>query len=415
MTANLSRLGSLEYNTESTFAATSSTFGTRMLPAAPIDLSNLRLKMEKVGVLQQRPHEGIANVRTAFDASFTTEHYLTGHGATAAGALTATDLSTLLSYVFGTLRSSDDGGTVGASGSTTTLIEGVNCTYVAGTLLRVGSVGDGRGGGQFYPVSTIAGVSGATGVDPTLLLAMPVAPNSADVLYAALILHPSETPGTFEAVTSLRMRLLTANEQYDVFGVAAESVEISGLKAGELPRIKITWRAARFIDTTTETFPATASTNAKTPAPVACGSHVGQVRGTSTRQAFNVRDFGVKIDYQLIPLTGPGADSANQIITGYRRGRCQATINATIDAEATGTNVFYDAWQNDEVWHWMSTFSAEDGKALGMYFPYLTFQEPTPIQRDMDGLNRVSVELMANTNTTTTSDLTMSNFRIGLG
>lgn len=414
MTANLSRLGSVEYNTESTFAASSSTFGTRLLPISPPDVSGLRMKMEMISIMQQRPHEGIANVRTSFDATFSLEFLLTGHGATAAGALTATDLSTLLGYCVGVLNTAGDGGTVD-SASSTTVIQGANATLAAGGLCRIGAVADGRGGGQFYPIATVAGTSGATGMDPTLLLATPVAPNLADVLYAVLIVHPSETPGTFETVQSLRFRILTPNEQYDCFGCACESIEFSNLNAGEVPKVKLGFRAARFIDTSSQTFPAAASTNAKVGAPVACGSHVGQVAGVSTRQAFNVRSFGVTIDMQVAALTGPGSDFANQVITSYRRTRCQASIAVTVDAQATGTNVFYDAWQDDEVWQWMATLSAEDGKAGGFYFPRLRFKEPLPVQKDMEGLNRVMVEMEALTNTTTTTDLTLSNWRLGLG
>ncbi len=406
MTLRLSNLASVEYSTETTFGEDTSTYATRLLTLGMIDLSGLKIGREQVGVTQQRPHEDVVGVRTFYDGSFTLEFLLTGHGGTTAGALTATELCTLLGHVVGAKRTADVG-TTGAASGTATGLELAAGTFVAGSILRAGALGDGRGGGQAYRVGTVG-----SNPEATLLTAMPAALNNGDVVYAMQLVHPLETPGTCSTVQALRFRFLSPNEQYECHGCWANSLEFLNLNT--VPRVKIGFRCAWW-ETANTTFPSTASTDAKAGAPVANGSMFLQTYGTTTRQTFNYQDLSIRIDLSCIPIEGPGAAIDRQKVIDVRRQRCQASVSATFPAEATGTQTLLDMYNADGYQHMLVTLSVTDGRALAFYFPRLAMQDDTPIQRDSGGLNRVMASWKALTNTVTTSDLTMANWVLAMG
>jgi hypothetical protein len=409
VTHRLSRLASVEYNTEASFAADTSTYATRLQPLGQLDISGLKLNRQMIPILQQRPHEGIAGVRTFYEGPFSLEFLLTGHGATAAGAITATDLATLLGHVVGALRTSDDGGTVDA-GSTSTVIQGVSvATMAAGSMCRIGTIADGRGNGQFYPVAS------SSVPDVTLGFAVDSAPNAADVIYAAQIVHPLETPSTCSTVQSLRFRFATPNEQYEAHGCWVTGLEFLDLDHGAVPRVRISFNCAWWESVSNATFPSSTATAAKTGAPVANGSLVLNTVGTSTRTKYDYQDLAIRINYETIPIRGPGSAIANTIVTDVRRSRCQAMVSFTTPAQGTGDQTHFLAYLADSLFHLCLTLSAEDGKAIGFYFPNLRMTDQTPIQRDAGGLNRVPVEFEALTGQTTTNDLTLSNWRLAMG
>lgn len=406
-----SRLGALLYNTEASFSEISTTFGTRLQTLGPptFDLQQPRMN---IGITQQRAHEGTQDVRMVQTGTLTFELMLGGHGGTAAGSLTATHLSTLLGHVIGTSTAGQIGSTVAASPSpTTTTFTATGVNLSNGGMCRIGALNDGRGEGQFYAVS------GESSDAVTLLTATGSAPATADVVYAALLVHPSETPGTFETVQSLRFRVLSANNHYDLNGCYPTAIEIPNLNVGEVPRIKLTFAVSRW-DNVSATFPDTTSTDAKVGAPIAAGSISINARGTATRATYGLRDFKVTLDSQVIPIFGPGGLSTYQNIVGAKRLKCGATISCTFDAETTGTQVWEDLYETADSSltsrHIIWTGSVADGRAIGMYFPNAKLISPRPTQVDIDGINRVPVMFEAMTDTTTTSDLTMSNFRLGL-
>lgn len=405
--ANISRLGAVLFNTESSFAEDSATFGTRLLPVNAIDVSGLNLGREEISILQQRGHEGISGVNTTFEASFTIELLLTGHGGATTGALTATDLATLLGHAIGNLNTSQVGTT--ATGTGTANAFGVNGGTIANHgLIRVGSLADARGNGQF------AAVSVSSGGTVTLLTDLAGAPDAADVVYVAQFVHPSETAANLPTVQSLRFRLITSNEHYDCHGCFPTAISFSGLNAGEVPKVSITYTAARF-DSGNETFPDATAHGAKDGAVIAGGSFFANQVGVATRQTFALRDFGVTFNLENAVLRGPGGVAANQVITGVCRTKLNTTISATFDAEATGTQTFYDAYKAGEYWHALWTGSVEDGKAIGMYWPRLKFVAPLPVQSDMDGLNRVKVMWESLTSADTVNELSLANFILGMG
>ncbi len=412
MVASPSRLGAVLYNTESAFGENTNTYGTRLQVVNAVDVSGLTQDRMNINPTQQRPHEGVPDVRLTYGGSFTVELLLTGHGGTAAGSLTPTDLATLLGYTIGTLRTADIGATV-TTGTSATQFTATGITMTAGTLCRVGIVGDGRGGGQF------AAVSGESVDVITLLTALGGTPTpSTDLAYAAQIIYPSETPGTFETVQSLRFQLMTANQQYRCHGCYPTSVTLSGLNVGEVPKVSITYGVAWW-ESTSQTFPNTTATAAKAGAVIAAGSLFVNAVGTATRTTYPLRDFSVTINYEHVPLVGPEGVDAFQGVVGCVRTRCQAMLTTTFDGESAGTHIWEDLYTTSEQTvtnrHILWTGSAVDGRAVGMYFPNCKPITPRPTQQDLNGLNRVTVQWEAMTGQTTTSDLTLSNFRLALG
>lgn len=411
MTTSASRLGAALYEKETNFGEDVSTFGTRLQLLNRVDLSGLTHERVNINPTQQRPHEGVQDIRLGMGGSFTIELLLTGHGGTAAGALTQTDLATLLGYVVGNVHSADSGGTADGTGSASA-IDITGGSFTAGGLLRLGQLGDGRGEGQFLAVKSFS--SGTA----TLLTDAPSAASAGDVVYASQVVYPSETPGSFESVDTLRFRLLTANKQFDCHGCYPTSIEFLNLNADEIPRVRITFGVAWFRKANVG-FPDTTATDAKTGAKIAAGSLFLNDVGTSTRQTYGLRDFSITIENEVVPLRGPGGNNEHQVIVGCKRVRCQAKVSTTFDAESTGTQTWYDLYQTDEgsvsSKHMLWTGSVGDGKAVAFYFPNLKITSPVPTQQEADGLNRVTVEWEAMTSTDTTSDETLSNWRLAMG
>ncbi len=413
MTSRASRLGAALYATESSWGETTTTTGTRILTVGEPALDGLTQEKIRVAITQQRPHEGITDIRGIQGGSFSIRVPLQGHGGTAATTITATDFGTLLSTLgLGTtLLSTDEGTTADGTGTSTTFgINGGNWT--AGSLARLGALKDGRGEGQWFPVGSEGG-GNITG-----LFATPAVPNASDVVYGALIAYPSETPGTMEAVTSSRWRLMTANLQLLAHGCYCTAVVLSGLNAGEVPYATLTFGASWW-EAVNETFPDATATASKDACVVAAGEFVMGPVGTVTRTTYSVRNVDFGIDFEVIPLMGPGGVDSNQVVIGARRVRAQSRMTVTFDAEASGTRTFDDLWNTAESSvvnrHIMYGYSVVDGRAGCIYMPNARIVGNRPTQQAADGLNRVSMSFEGLTGATTSSDLTMSNFRIGMG
>lgn len=411
MTANAARLGAVLYNAESSFGENTNSYGTRLQTVDAVDVSGLTHDKVNVNPTIQRPHEGTQDLRTIMGGSFRISLLLTGHGDDGTGAQSITDLGQLLSYVIGNTRTGDVGAAI-TTQTSATQFTATGVTMDNGTLCRIGTIGDGRGGGQFHAVSSES-------VDViTLLTAAAAAPTTADTCYGCHIVYPDETPGDFETVTSLRFRLLTANKQFNCHGCYPTAIEFSGFNVGEIPRVAITFGVAWW-EVANVTFPNTTATSAQSGAPVAAGSLFINAVGTSTRATYSPRDVKFTCNFESVPLFGPEGVNQFQGCVGVRRVRCQGMFSFTFDAQASGTQTWHDLYQTAEGSivnrHILLTLSAVTGRAVGIYAPNCKIVSPSPTQQDLNGLNRVTVNFECLTHTTTTSDLTLSNFRIGLG
>lgn len=409
MAPNSSKLGAALYTAESTFGDSSATsFGTRANIIGAIDVSGLTFDKAEIGYTRQRQNDGVAPVRTVRGGQFTIKMPLTGHGSTTAGSLTESDLSDLLGLFVGANRTADVGGT--ADGTGTAAAPGYSgVTAGSGTLVRVGALDDARGNGQYVAVGSVGG-----GV-LTLLTALDAAPDNADVIYASEIIYPSETP-TSTTITSTRWLLQTADQQYRCWGCYPMAIKFSGLNAGELPMVELTFGVATWDASSTATFPSATAADDFPVAPVAGGSFFFNTVGTATRALRDIRSFDLTINMETIPLMGPGSGDAHVIVRDARRVRCQAEFTITLDSEAAGTDTLGDEHAAQTTYkHALYTLSCSDGSAVGFYFPKCVMIGSQPVQTDMEGLNRKKATYRCFTGPTTSSDLLASNWRLALG
>jgi hypothetical protein len=405
---NPGALGSISYESEASFGVDTTTFTTLRLPiTAPVDASGLvHNKIDSQRVVQYR-NDGTAWILGTMGGSFKTKFYLPGHGSTTSGATTITALETLLGYVFGNAAVSASAGTTLTGGTATAPTTTASGTFSAGSLCFVGSLGDARGAGQGYAVSTHVTTT------LTLLTALIASPTNGDVLYSATTIYPSEAP-TSTTVTSLRFLLQTANLMYECHGCWPMSLSISGLNPGELPAIEVTWGVAwwRY---STATFPSVVSTDTSNPGAVAGGSLQVNTVGTATNAPRTFRNFQIDYTLGMETLRGPGGVSQYQDIVGCRRTPDKIKVSWTEDADAATTSPVlpgYGTGTNRK--HLMYTSSTGAGSRIAIYMPNVAVSN-IGLQKVDGNINRLTCEAMAYTGPTTTSDLTLSAFRLAFG
>lgn len=420
-TARTSSLGSFEWSAESSFAEDSSTVATRMIVRdEQIDVSGLQRPLVNRGGVFQRFNEGDNDVPGAFGVgTFTTTFDLYGHGSATDGALTQTNLCKLLAHVFGGVDVSQVGGQLTTGTNDENTITSTNTTLVTGGLLRVGALGDGRAEGQLtYALDDTSDYE--LGVD------LPGSPTTDDDVYAMQLVYPISDVSNADIASSgaafnntLRVRLQTANLQFICHGVAPQSVSVSGLSPGEMPKLSITWQAAHW-EPVNATFPDATGTTDYAPAPVANGSLFLNAKGTTTRATYTPRNFALNVGLDVTPIMGPGGVHDGQNVIGYQRVPAPTTLSFDVEAEAsTATPTWWDYFRTDPNSitnkHIAYLLSPTDGRAVGFYFPNCKPIEMVPTQGSVDGLNYVSLQFEALTNTDTTSELTLSHWRMGLG
>ena len=405
MTSRPSNLGAASYETESSWAEATDTWGTRLqVLGEPVVPSDIQQRIAEP-FTQQYAHETKMGVRGPWQGQFTIELALTGHGGTTAGALTATDLYTLLVNFFGNGSATQAGTTVDTSPTSASQFALVGGTVVERQLVRVGALGDGRCEGQFGAVLTPA--------TTTFLTAFPATPNAGDVVYATLGVYPDELPASMVAPTSTRWLLQTANGQWSAKGCYPVSASFSGLNVGEQPRVSLTYGVSRWAEAN-ETFPDATATDAKAGSIVAAGSCFLQDSATVTRQTLALRNWNLSIDMGVQPLMGPGGIDAYQTIIGAVRTKCRASLDLTIDAEASGTNTLNDIYTGTALQHCLMSLNVGDGTALGFYFKNC---RPTNYvtQETGDGLNRRTLSLEAGSGPNTSDDNTLANWLLAMG
>lgn len=406
--SNPSALGAAVWTAESVFAEDVTTINTQRLPiTSPVDCSGLvHNKVDSQRVVQYR-NDGTAWILGTMGGSFRTKFYLTGHGSTTGAAVTVSNLETLLGYVFGNVTASAASGTTFTGGTETATTTTASATFTPGAIGFSGALGDARGNGQAFVVSTH--------VTTTLnvLTALGGSPTNADVCYSGVNIYPSESP-TSTTITSLRFLLQTANLSYECHGCFPTAVSISGLNAGELPTIEITWAVAwwRY---STSTFPSTVSTDTSNPAAVAAGSMFINDVGTATRATRTWRNFQIDYTLGVETLKGPGGVNQYQDIVGCRRTPDKIKVSWTEDADAATTTPVLPGYGTATTKkHLLYSSSTAAGSRIAIYLPNVCITNVATQKAD-GNINRLSCEGMAYTGPTTTSDLTLSAFRLAMG
>ena len=405
-------LGSVAYATETSFAEATDAWGTRMSVLGQVDLSGFTQEMVGSDRLTPYRNQVLPGVKSVKRGSFTTRHYLAGHGSTCAGAITLSDLETLLGIILGrgatdVAAASSSGGTTATAGGT---VSSVNVSQVsgfqAGAIARAGVLGDARGNGQPFVVAS----HGTSIIVPTVNL--PTALSAADVVYSPVCVNVPESP-TANAIQSTRWLLQTGNQQVKARGVYPKGFTLTASN-GQLPTFETQWGAAWF-DLTNQTFPPAGTMQAHSPAPVAGGSFSLNTVGTATRQQYVIRDFTLSYSMQVVEQLGPGGVNAYQDVVNCVRVRDEITVDITLDADAAGTQTLADIWDSNAAVHMLYGFSAADSTAAGVYLPYCVPIGPRPTQMDMNGINSQRLRFSVGTGGTTTNERTLSAVRVFLG
>lgn len=409
MASKSSALGALLYATESAFGETTTTTGTRLRPIGPVTV-DLQHPGQKIDILKQRPNEGVAYVRMPMSGTISFTVNLTGPGATSVGAAPASALATLLGTVFGTtgtgLATSDT--TTGGTAAIPTMTGATGVT--AGGMVRIGAKGDAACDGQWVAVGTHAGSN------LTLLTAAPGAPANGAVVYSSRMVYPSQAAGTYETVASVRFRYQSAQQQYVLHGCYPTAAEF-GIEVGSIPTVKLTYACAWW-ETVNATFPDATAVQDFGAAPVAGGSMFINAVGTTTRATVVARSVSMTVGLNNVGEPGVGGVDEHQVIVGCNRGPGQVMVEMVIDSEAAGTDTYgdlFDVSENSRInRHALYSMSIGDGRAVGIYWPNLAMIDK-PVQFDDGGVLRKRIKFEAFTGTVTTSDLTLSPWRLALG
>lgn len=409
MASKSSSLGALLYATETNFGETTTTTGVRLRPIGPVTCDVMHAGT-KVDILKQRPNEGVAYTRGPMGGTLSFTLQLTGLGGTAAGAAPASALATFLGTVFGTTATGLATGDT-ATGGTASIPTMTGATGVtAGGLVRIGAKKDTRADGQWVAVASHASNN------LTLLTAAPAAPSNGDVVYASRMVYPSQAPGTYETIASVRFRYQSAQQQYVLHGCYPTAAELS-IEVGAIPTIRLTY-AVSWWETASETFPDATSVQDFGAAPVTGGSMFINAVGTVTRNTVVARSVSMSIGFNNTGETGVGGYDEHQAIVGCNRGPADVSVEMVIDSEAAGTDTYgalFDVSENSRVnRHALYSMSVGDGRALAIYWPNLA-QVEMPIQFDDGGVLRKRLRFEAQAGTTTTSDLTLSPWRLAMG
>jgi hypothetical protein len=409
--SNAHRHGAVRYAVEDVFGENADTVTTRLLTLEPVDLSGFEHPKEEVNATLQHQADAVQDVPLTQNGTFQLVMYLSGLGSSGEGAISANDLVTLLGLAIGNSSATSQGTTIEGTSSATAL-DVAGGAFAAGSLCRVGVLGDGRGNGQAAAVAELA--AGTLSL-LTALGGAPVHTPAADKVFAMALVYPNESHNQTSG-PGLRFLLQTANQSILAHGCYATEVAISGLSNGQLPRVTITY-AASWWEFVAQAMPTSVAHAAHEPAPVAAGSIFLQALGTSTRATVQPREFELTINLETVALPGPEGHNPYQRIVGYRRTRCQAMVSMQIDAQAnTATPLWSERWADtSKEWHLLATFSAVDGRALALYCPRMQIVGNRPTQADREGLNVVPLQLRAVTGPDDESELTLSNFRLGLG
>ena len=409
MAGRTSARGAVEFNLESAWCESSTTYGSRLAVLGEIDASGLTQAKDDPERAVQYMQEGTMPIRGVKGGSFTTDIWIPGHGsATDSGTPTAEEHETILGYVLG--NTTAGGAATTASAGTTTITTAAASGLTAGQIFWGGVKADGRMDGQAGVVSTHSSNT------LTSLVAMPAAASGTDAIASAVMAYFTETPSS-ASVPSVRQRALTADQQYAMRGMFAQSIAISGLNPQEKPRASITWGVSDW-DPVSATFPSSTSVDSFNPAPTAGGSLFVQNRGTATRQTYTCRSFEVSIDLGIQPVMGPGGVGSNQVIVGAVRGPARITATFVVDSEsATASPTWPGRWDSDSQFYHLlfNANGAASGKRVALYMPNCCIIDRKPVQIAQNGINRESITMQAYMGTDTTSELTRSAFRIGLG
>lgn len=387
------------------------TFATRLSPVGPIEIGLKHAKQEAGHAEQYRGAGGQYVLMTMDDSSFKIVLDLAGHGVTTEGTPTVDPNETFISWVLGGLSpdvSLATSQTLTGGTKSIPLTSGANGVD-AGGLVCIGTLGDGAGDAQMYPVASHAANALHLLVD---LRADPAAAQKVFPVWQSYL--PSDP--TVGAVQSARFRLQTANMQYSCHGCFPMAATIKNTGPSGRPQLEATIGVARWTEVAA-TFPNVLTPNKLLPAPVAAGSlHVNTIVDgvyTTARNELYCHAFDITYSMKVEVLKGPGGFSPYQSIIGARRVVDDVQISFTVDADAASTTPLLPGWgRGTTSFGVMYTLSTTPGNRIAFWFPKVCSMT-VPIQMADSNINRFKFEGSCYTSDTLTTELTRSRMIYG--
>jgi hypothetical protein len=404
-------LGAALFNVETNWAEVSTTFGTRVQTIGPINVSGLEQAKLVPNRTTQLRNEITPGVNGVFGGEFEITMMFTGHGSTTDGAITLNAVETLLGIFLGnSAAASSSGTTASGAGTVSALATTAANGYVAGSLVGpIGSIGDGRGNGQFSVVSSHAANT------MNLLVAIDAALQAADKIRNPAVAYTTESPTASHAVQSTRWRFKTANMQYDCRGCYPLGWTLTGIGPGGEPTLTFRFGVSYFVESS-NAMPDATAVQVFPHAAASCGSLFLGAFGVTTRDAttkYACRTFDLSYELGIVPLMGHSGLYANQVVVGATRTRDTGTVDFVVDApDATTTPDFVTKWSANSPLHLLYTWGAEDSKAGALYSPYVVPRGPHPVQFDSNGINSMRFQGQLGADNTKTTDRERSALRI---
>jgi hypothetical protein len=403
---NPSQLGAICYEAESSFGENTATAATLRIPhQGKVDVSGLTHDKIESDRLRQYLNACPGYVLGTMGGTVKTKTYLTGHGSATSGAVSVSAYETWLGLLWGNSVVSASSGTTFTGGTAAAPTTTASGTFAAGSIGWAGVLGDGRGNGQPFAVSTHATTT------LNVLTALAGAPTNADVCASGWNFY---LPETSYACTSQRLLLQTPNLEYLCHGCHPTAASITGLNPGELPMIEITWTVAWWEYKTT-TFPSAVATDTNLPAATAAGSLFVADVGTATRSTRTARTFAINIELGMSSLPGVGGVNQYQKIVGCRRLPSKISVSWSEDADAATTSPVIPGFGTSTTnKHILWGNGGPAGQRVAIYMPNVV-SKVVAVQKGDGDVNSVMYEGHADVGTTTTNDLTLSTFRLAFG
>jgi hypothetical protein len=419
--SNTDQLAALEYEQEASWCVATSTFATHRWPILdPLDLSTLTEDAIDPERVVQQLQGGTTPIRGIRGGSFKTKMWLHGHGGVTSGATTVDAIETIFGYAFGDpslseanscpTRSASAGTTVNGSGSTTTnIVTTASATFAVNSLFRLGTGGisaDGRGSGQFYPVLTHL----TTNLAPKF--ATITAAANTDAVHSAVNFYLPETT-TNASVKSFRARYVTPDQQTLMRGIYPKGMTFSGLNGSEIPMVEFDWGVSDWDSTTGGTWPSSVSQNQYNPSPNAGGSFIVGDAGSTTRTAYNVRDFTISVELGVYAFPGHTGVGPRQSVIGARRTPSKVRWSFIVDAPtAAAENVWETKYEAGTAIWIMNTLSSAAGSSVGFWMQNCKIDK-IPKQISHNGINSILVEGYACAGSTLTTELSQAALVMG--
>lgn len=226
--SNLAMSGAICWEAETGWAEAVDTWSTdRVAVLDSVDLSGLTHDVLAPNRVTQDRNDGTQYIEGVKGGTFKTKMYWTGHGSTMVGSPTINARENFIARAFGVAAAlSATSSTTLTGGTVTAPTTTASGTFTAGTLCRIGTLSDGDGDGQMYPITT------HTTTTLTPRCALRGAPANGAVLYPVINYAVPESP-TGGAIAGTRFLIQTANHQVKVRGAFPMSIVIAGQNPGE--------------------------------------------------------------------------------------------------------------------------------------------------------------------------------------